>query len=64
MATIYLNVKTSEGIETVDQLNEKDFSTYKEFRQELKRLKNEYITASNFYSGIYSSQRSTKAWKE
>jgi hypothetical protein len=60
---IYLNIKTSEGVETVDQLDRKDFSTYKEYLQELKRLKNEYRLASNYYSGIYTSQRSTNDWK-
>jgi hypothetical protein len=63
MATIYLNLKTSEGIETIDELNENDFNTYKEFRTELKRLLSEYRTASNYYSGIYTSTRSTKDWR-
>jgi hypothetical protein len=60
---IYLNIKTSEGVETIDQLERNDFNTYKEFLTELKRLKNEYRTASNFYAVIYTSQRSTNDWK-
>jgi len=60
---IYLNIKTVHGVETVDQLERKDFSSYKEYIQELKRLKNEYRLASNCYAGIYSSQRCTNDWK-
>ncbi len=50
----YLNIKTAEGVETIDA-----FETYKE----AKEMRREYIIASNFYSGIYLSQRSTKAWR-
>jgi len=60
---IYLNIKTSEGVETIDELNDKDFNSYKDYKMELKRLLNEYRTASNFYSGIYTSQRCTNEWK-
>jgi hypothetical protein len=52
---IYLNIKTSEGVETIDSLDPKDFN------MELKRLKNEYRFCSEFYSGVYSSQRCAKA---
>jgi len=60
---IYFNIKTSEGIETIDELNENDFKTYRDFRNEVKRLRSEYRLASSFYSGIYTSQRSTNDWK-
>lgn len=59
----YLNIKTAQGVETIDELNPNDFTTYKEYRTELKRLKNEYRTASSCYASIYTSQRSTKDWK-
>lgn len=63
----YLNIKTAYGVETVDQLNRKDFKIgyegYIEYLKELKRLKNEYRLASNCYSNIYSSQRCTNDWK-
>lgn len=62
--TVYLNIKTNEGVETIDELSQKDFNSYKEFTQELKRLKNEYRIASDYYSGIYSSNRSTKDWRQ
>ena len=59
----YLNIKTTAGIETIDELNAKDFKTVQEFWKEKKRLKNEYLTASSFYSGCYWSQRCTNDWK-
>lgn len=54
---IYLNLKTSQGTETVDSLDKKDFNSTKEYKQELKRLVNEYhISGQN----VYISQRSCK----
>lgn len=55
----YLNFKGSYGIETVDELNRKDFATYKEFRVELSRLVSEYRMAG---MDVYTSQRCTKDW--
>lgn len=51
---IYLNLKTSEGVETVDECE-----TIKEARILLK----EYRISSSYYSGIYFSQRCTNEWK-
>jgi len=51
----YLNIKTSQGVETVDQLNRNDFNNSKEFRKEIKRLVNEYRIAG---MNVYVSQRS------
>ena len=56
----YLNYKSSYGIETVDQIDQKDFIFYKEYRQELVRLLNEYRLAG---MNVYVSRRSTKDWK-
>jgi hypothetical protein len=55
----YFNIKTIYGVETLDQLNRKDFQTYSEYIIELKRLKNEYRMAG---MDIYLSQRATKEW--
>jgi hypothetical protein len=55
----YFNIKTSYGVETIDQLDAKDFETYKDFVAELRRLKNEYRLAG---MDIYISQRATKEW--
>lgn len=59
---IYFNIKTVHGTETVDELNSEDFTTFQEFRDEKKRLLKEYRIASDCYSSIYTSQRSTNDW--
>jgi enolase len=57
----YFNIKSVYGVETVDQLNEIDFKTYKEFLIELKRLKKEYqICGMN----VYLSNKCTKDWNK
>jgi hypothetical protein len=56
----YLNMKTVFGIETIDELNPANFESYKLFRQELKRLLNEYRIAG---MAVYISQRSTNDWR-
>jgi len=53
----YLNMKTNYGVETVDQLDPKDFKTFREFRQELRRLISEYRLAG---MAVYSSQRAAR----
>lgn len=63
MAIRYLNIKNSNGVETIDQLDSEDFNSYKEFRAELKQLINEYRMAGSYFSGVYTSQRCTKDWK-
>lgn len=55
----YFNIKTSYGVETIDQLDRKDFETYKDYIAELRRLKNEYRLSG---MDIYLSQRATKEW--
>jgi hypothetical protein len=57
---IYINLKSCYGVETVDQLSKKDFSSYKDFIKELKRLLYEYHLAG---MAVYSSSRCTKDWK-
>jgi hypothetical protein len=59
--TKYLNLKTSYGVETVDQLDRAEFNSYKEFRAELLRLRREYHIAG---MGVYASSRATKEWRE
>ena len=57
----YLNLKTVYGIETVDELDPKKFKTYRGFRQELKRLFNEYRNAG---MAVYISQNPCKEWND
>ena len=56
----YLNLKTVYGVETVDELNIKDFKTRKEFIIELKRLQNEYRISG---MAVYISSRCSKDWR-
>jgi len=60
--TIYLNIKKEGLTETIDQVNSEDFKRLRDFYKEVRRLKSEYRLASNWYSGIYSSQRCCKDW--
>lgn len=55
--TRYINLKTNYGVETVDQLERKDFETYREFKAELNRLITEYRLAG---MSVYISQRQSK----
>lgn len=58
----YLNMRTSQGVETIDELDRKDFATFREFRKEGARLLNEYQLA--FHGAqMYWSSRPCKNWK-
>lgn len=57
----YFNLKTVYGIETIDEFDSNDFPTFKEYRQELKRLAKEYRMAG---MPVYTSQRATKEYSE
>ena len=56
----YINTKQDNEVETIDQLDSNDFSSYRDFKKELLRLVNEYRLCFNQL--VYTSQRSTKAW--
>jgi hypothetical protein len=55
----YFNLKTNQGTETVDEINRKDFKTYKEYKIELRRLIGQYFMAG---MNVYTSQRACKDW--
>ena len=57
----YFNLKTNDGIETVDELNPNDFKNYSYFKKQLKRLVKEYHMSG---MPVYTSRRSTKEWKK
>ena len=57
---IYLNLKTAQGIETVDQLERNDFESFKEYKIELKNMIINYRLAG---MNVYKSQRACKDWK-
>lgn len=56
----YLNMKGVYGVETVDQLDPKDFDNRSDFRKELRRLVGEYRIAG---MSVYISQRCDNTWK-
>lgn len=55
----YFNLKTQYGVETIDEINRNDFSSYKEYINELRRLKREYHLSG---MNVYISQRACKDW--
>jgi len=60
--TIYLNIKTSQGIETVDQFTRGENSPNDslEFRKYVRKMVAEYHLSG---MPVYISGRSTKDWK-
>ena len=58
----YINMKYRGKTETIDQLDPKDFNSYKEFRKELKYVLQEYIRAY-YHCEVYVSQRCTNCWQ-
>lgn len=60
MSRVFLNWKSSYGRETVDELSEQDFATWKEYRAEIRRLCGEYAMAG---MAVYPSSRACANWK-
>lgn len=58
---VYLNMKSANARETVDELSPKDFPTVKAFRAELRRLIGEYQLCG---MPVYSSSRMCSNWKD
>ena len=52
--TRYLNIKTQYGVETWETVNRNDFNTYKEFINEIKNIKDNYLLMGY---NLYTSQR-------
>ena len=57
----YINTRTENGVETIDEVDSEDFETSKDFRFEVTRLCLEYKLAG---TPCYSSSRATKEWRE
>ena len=53
----YLNIKTSQGIKTWEIVDSKDFKTIKQFKEEIRSIKDNYLLMG--YS-LYTSQRACK----
>lgn len=61
MRTIYFNMRTSYGVETVDQIEPTDWPNRKEFLKELRSMLTNYHMCN---MPVYTSIRCTKQWKE
>ena len=59
MQTIYLNMKTSFGVETVDEFTREPGQSFKEFRAYVSKMVSEYHLAGMH---VYRSSRCTKDW--
>lgn len=58
----YFNTKTNGEVETVDEIDPKDYPDTRAFKKEVKRLLMEYNLA--FHGGVYVSTRATKDYTE
>ena len=56
---IYLNTITQQGKETIDQIDRKDFATFKDFKKELNNRIFNYAMAGML---VYTSQKKYKDW--
>jgi len=55
----YLNLKTNYGVETIEELDLKDFENRRELIREKNRLIREYWLCG---MNVYTSQRCDKTW--
>jgi hypothetical protein len=60
MKTVYLNMKSSYGTETVDQISREDFATRAEYVKELRSMIANYHLVG---MAVYTSRRCTNDWK-
>lgn len=56
----YFNVKRDWGIETIDEIDESEFSTRKAYLEEVRNRLEGY---SSIGENVYLSQRCTKDWR-
>lgn len=59
MKAAYLNMKTSQGVETVDEFSRKEGQSPIEFRKYVSQMIREYHIAG---MSVYRSSRCTKDW--
>ena len=62
MKTIYLNLKSQYGVETVDQFTQGENApqNWKEFRKYVNEMLINYLESG---MQVYKSQRATKEWR-
>ncbi len=61
MKTVYFNMRTSYGVETVDEISQSDFSTRAEYLKELRSMRANYHLTG---MPVYASSRCTKDWRD
>jgi len=59
MKVVYLNMKSSCGVETVDEFTRESTQSPKEFRKYVNEMVREYQLSG---MSVYKSQRCTKDW--
>lgn len=57
---IYLNMRTSHGVETIDEFTREVNQTPKDFKVYVNKMVTEYRLAG---MNVYKSNRSTKEWR-
>ncbi|MFN5417957.1 MAG: hypothetical protein ACK5B9_12940 [Flavobacteriia bacterium] len=60
MKTVFLNMKTSQGVETVDEFTRELNQDPIEFRKYVNKMVKEYHLSG---MNVYKSSRCTKDWK-
>ena len=60
MKTIYINMRSTDGIETIDEVNSIEFPDKKEFRKEVRSM---LVIYGQYGMPVYASQRCNKDWK-
>lgn len=58
--TIYINIKTAEGVETIDEVRREDFKTFRDFKAELRNVREGWSQAG---APCYTSRRCTREWR-
>lgn len=61
MKPIFLNMRTSQGVETVDEFTRDENQTIKEFKVYVNQMIKEYQIAG---MNVYRSVRSTSEWRK
>ena len=59
MKTIFLNIRTNQGVETVDEFTREEGQNPKDFRKYVNQMVAEYHLSG---MNVYKSSRSTRDW--
>ena len=56
----YINIKSHGVVETIDEFDSNNFTSYLDFKKEVKRVYQEYILAGD---SVYVSSRCDRDWR-